>query len=218
MIMKVMTQFTDFYDDIGLTAALFYCDILNNTAIYKIANHLNNKTSDDNLAAIIANRTDDDANKKLFKNYLNSLGIKFSDPKRAVVAKVFYYILHDRIDFYRGIKFLDFKVLDYKKITEYVGDDVGIEQLIGNFYAVDDGDLSNEKDIETAIGYVIRDMKQYVNEHLAGFPLVDNMPEGGKKTVMETEVEEKVRAKAIAKGIEIKKHWEDQYRMARGKK
>jgi hypothetical protein len=197
-------------------AALFYIDILNNTDIYKIANHLNNKASDDVLVKIIANGANGN-NKKLFENYLNTLGIKFVDSKRAVVAKVFYYILRNRIDFYKGIRFLDFKVLDYENTTEYLGDEVGIERVIGNFYAVDDGDLDDEKKIETAIEYVIREMKQYVNEHLAGFPMVNNISKDDQKTVIETEIEKEVKAKALAKGIEAKNHWENQYRMAREK-
>jgi hypothetical protein len=191
--------------------------MLNDADIYEIANHLNNKTFDDALAQIVVNGPDDNNNKELFENYLRKLGIKFFVSNRAVAAKIFYYILQDRIDFYKGIRFVHHNVSNVEKITEYVGDDIGIEQILGNFYAVDDGDLDDEKDIEVTIEYIIRDMKQYVNEHLVDFPMVNNISKEDKKTVIETEIEKKVKVKALTKGIEIKNHWKDQYLMAREK-
>ncbi|MDR1218411.1 MAG: hypothetical protein LBK73_02250, partial [Treponema sp.] len=100
--MKIMIQFTDFYDDIDFMSALFFNRRLNDADIYEIANRLNNKTPDDVLAQIIANGAGGNR-QRLFENYLNALGMKFLDPKRALIANVFYYILNDRIDFYEGI-------------------------------------------------------------------------------------------------------------------
>ena len=213
--MRIMI--TGFYDDIGFMAALFYNKRLNNADIYEIASHLNNKASDDVLAKIIANGADNANNKKLFKNYLNALGIKFLDHKRALIAKVFYYVLNNRIDFYKGIKFVHRNVSKSKNITRYAGDDVGIEQILGNFYVIDDGDLRNEKNIKTAIEFIIRDLKQYVNEHLVDFPMDNNISQDNKKTVIKTEMEEKVKTKALAKGIEIKNYWDKIYDEARKK-
>jgi hypothetical protein len=212
-----MGNMKHFYDDIDFMIALFFNGLLYNEDIYEIANYLNNKTPDDALAQIVVNGPDDNNNKELFENYLNKLGIKFFVSNRAVAAKIFYYILQDRIDFYKGIRFVDRKVSNYEKITKYVGDDIGIERILGDFYAVDDGDLDDEKKIEAVIEDTIRGMKQYVNEHLVEFPMVNNISKGNKKTVIETEIEKKVKDKALAKGIEAKNHWENQYRMAREK-
>jgi hypothetical protein len=164
--MKAMIQFTDFYDDIGFMVALFYTDMLNNADIYEIANHLTNKVSDDNLANIIVNGTDDDNNKKLFENYLNKLKIKLLNPKRALIAKVFYYILHNRIDLRKGIKFANFEVSNNENITKYVGDDVGIEQILGNYYAIADGDIKDKKDIEATKKLILEELQQYVHDNL----------------------------------------------------
>ncbi|MDR1220650.1 MAG: hypothetical protein LBK73_13705 [Treponema sp.] len=164
--MKVMIQFIDFYDDIGFMSALFYSDMLNNVDIYKIANHLTNNISDDNLVKIIVNGVDDDNNKKLFENYFIKLNIKLLHPKKALIAKVFYYILHNRIDLSKGIKFANFEVSDNENITRYVGDDVGIEQILGNYYAVDDGDLTDKKDIEATKKLILEEMQQYVHDNL----------------------------------------------------
>jgi hypothetical protein len=165
-----MIQFSDFYDDIDFMIALFFNGMLNNADIYEISNRLNNKISDDGLDKIIANGVNGN-NKRLFGNYLNALGIKLLDPKRALIAKVFYYILHDRIDFNEGIEFARYDVSSFKEAIEYVGDDVGISRLLGNYFAIDDGDLKDEKDIKTAKGFIFRDMRQYVNDNLMKFPV-----------------------------------------------
>jgi hypothetical protein len=198
--------------------ALFYNRMLSNADICEIANRLNNKTPDDVLAQIIGNWSDNDNNNKLFENYLNARGIKFADYKRALIAKVFYYILHDRIDLYKGISFVYFNVSKHENIIKYCGDDVGIELIYGNYSLIADGDLRNEKDIEKAVEFIIRDLKQYVNEYLVEFPLDNNISKDNKKIVIKAEMEEKVKAKAFAKGIEAKNHWDKLWEEARKKK
>jgi hypothetical protein len=164
--MKDMIQFIDFYDDIGFMAALFYSDMLNNADIYKIANHLANKVSDDNLAKIIVNGIDDNNNKKLFENYLIKLNIIFLHPKKHLTAKVFYYILHNRIDLNKGIRFLNLKVVDYGNCTKYLGDDIGIEQILGNYYAIEDRNLTDKKDIEATKKLILEELQQYIHDNL----------------------------------------------------
>jgi hypothetical protein len=163
--MKIMIQFSDFYDDIDFMVALFYNRMLSNADICEIANHLNNKTSDDVLAAIVANGVNS-KNNRLFDNYLNSLGIKFFNSKRAVIAKVFYYILHNRIGLNEGIGFVDHKVIDYGDPTKYLGDDVGIAQLLGKYYAIADGDVTDKKKIEDIKKLILEEMQQYVDDNL----------------------------------------------------
>jgi hypothetical protein len=160
-----MIQFTDFYDDIDFMIALFYNRALNNADVYEVANRLNNKTSDDFLAKIIANGANGN-NKRLFDNYLNALGIKLFDSKRAIVAKLFYYILHNRIDFFEGIWFARFYVSNNKNITKYVGDDIGIEQILGDYYAIVDGDITDEKDIKDLKQLILEELQQYVKDNL----------------------------------------------------
>jgi hypothetical protein len=161
-----MMQFTDFYDDIDFMIALFYNRMLSNADIYEIANHLNNKTSDDILAKIIANGANGN-NKRLFDNYLNALGIKLFDSKRAIVAKLFYYVLHNRIGLNEGIGFVDHNVIDYGDPTKYVGDDVGIAQLLGKYYAI--YDITDKKKIEYIKKLILEEMQQYVKENLVEF-------------------------------------------------
>jgi hypothetical protein len=211
-----MIQFSDFYDDIVFMVALFFNYMLNDADIYEIANRLNNKTPDDILAKIIANGPSGN-NQGLLENYLNALEIKCLDPKRALTANVFYYILNNRLDLGKGIRFLDVNVLDYENITKYLGDDVGIERIIGYFYAVDDGDLTDEKDIEDAIKDVFKDMEQYVQDNLAHFSMDNTIAEDNKRTIIKTEME-KAKVKAFARGIEIRDYWEKTLDEARKKK
>jgi hypothetical protein len=204
--MKVMIPFTDFYDDIVFMAALFFNGMLHDAHIYEVASRLHNKKPDDVLAQIIANGADGN-NKGLFHTYLEAFGIKFLDPKRALIAKMFYYILHNRMDLYKGINFINFKVRNNENITKYVGDDVGIEKLLGAFYAVTDGDLRDEKDIEAAITDVFKEMKQYVRDNPVHISMDTAIAEDNEKTVTKTEME-KARAKALAKGIEMRDYYD----------
>ena len=145
-----------------------YCntDLLNNLDIYEIAKNFNKNNSDDILVSIITNETDNDNNKKLFKEYLDNKKIKFLYPKKTLVAKVFYYILHNKIDIIKGIRFVHYYVSNNENITEYVGDDVGIEEIIGDFYAIYDGDITNEKDIETTKKLIFENMQRYVHDNM----------------------------------------------------
>jgi hypothetical protein len=161
-------QFSCFYDDIDFMIALFFNRMLNNAHIYEIANHLNNKKSDDVLVKIIDKGTDINS-KKLFYSYLNAFGIKYFDSRRSIVAKVFYYILHDRIDLGKGFKFVKCWVSDFKKTKKYVGDDVGIEQICGNFHSI--CDFADEKDRRILKEAVLAEMQQYVRDNLVEFPL-----------------------------------------------
>ena len=196
--------FSDFYDDIDFMIALFFFGMLNNADIYEVANRLNEKTSDDILAQIIANGTDVN-NKKLFNNYLNALGIKFLDSRRAVAAKVLYYILHNRINFYTGINFVYNNVSEHENTKYIVGDDIGIE-VLQQFWLIDDGDLENEKDIENVIESIIIKMKKYINEYLVNFSKNNSISKNNIKIVIEPEIENNVKIKALAEGIEIRDH------------
>ena len=203
-----MNQHSDFYDDIGFFSALFYNKMLDNRDIYYIVKILNDKISDDIFTEIIENGEENNNNKKLFKKYLRVNGIKYLDHKRALIAKIFYYILYDRIDFYKGIRFAHRNVSVFKKTKTYVGDDVDIERILGKFYMIDDGDLSNEKDIETAIEFIISNLKQYINDNLVNFP-INNISKNNEKIVIDAEIEKKVKIKAFAKGIQAKNYWDE---------
>jgi hypothetical protein len=147
--------------------ALFYNRMLNNADIYEIANRLNNKTPDNILAKIIANGANTH-NKRPFENYLKARGIEFFSSERAIVAKVFYYILHDRIDFNEGIGFVDHKVIDYGEPIKSLGDDIGIAQLLGNYYYI--CDITDKEKIEAIKKLILEEMQRYVNEYLVEFP------------------------------------------------
>jgi hypothetical protein len=163
-------QFTDFYDDIDFMIVLFYNRMLSNADVYGTVNRLNNKTTNDILAKIIANGPDGN-NKRLFYNYLDAHRIKLFDSKRAVAAKVFYYILHNKIDFYKGIWFVHRNVSDNKNITEYIGDDIGIDQILGKYYAIVDADITDKKDIEAFKKQIQKEMRQYIKDNLVEFPV-----------------------------------------------
>jgi hypothetical protein len=158
-----MLQFSDFYDDINFMAAMFYRNLLDSMYIYEIANHLTNKISDDYLTKIIANRGEDNNNQKLFENYLKKLGIKFLDHKKYLTAKIFYYMLNNKIDFKEGINFVHHDVSDPKGA---IGDDIGIDRILSKYYAIDEGLVPDKKDVETLKKQILDEMQQYVRDNL----------------------------------------------------
>ena len=166
-----MIKLEDFYDDIGFMAALAYNCMLKNEHIYKFANHLNNKMPDANLDKIIANKPNDNSNKELLENYLNKLGINFLNFRRALIAKIFYYILHDRISFDEGIKFADHSVIISTHITKHVDGDINFGRILGDFIAIEDRDVRDRKNIEAFKKRILKNMRQYVKEHLEEFPV-----------------------------------------------
>jgi hypothetical protein len=197
-----MIQFTDFYDDIGFIAALFYNDMLNNMDIYEIANRLTSKISDDNLSKIIINGVDDNNNKKLFEGYLIKLNIKFLQPKKALIAKVFYYILHNRIDLNEGIRCATYDVSDIADSTNYIGDDTGIEYIVGDYYAIDDGNLIYKKDIKIAKKLIFEGMQKYIHENLVNSPM-DNIKKKDRssRVALDKQIDAKLKLRKSAASI-----------------
>ena len=161
----------DFSGDIYFMAALFYNNLLNNVDIYNIANHLTNTVDDDDLINILVNGKDDENNKKLFGNYLNNLNIDYLHPKETLIAIVFYYILHNKINMYSGIKFAHTNVSNSKDTVEYVGDDVGIAQILGYYFAIDDCDITDKKEIEDTEKLILEEIQQYVLYNLPDLPI-----------------------------------------------
>ena len=159
LINKCYTDKKCYYDDEDIVS---YMDI----HIYEIARYLNSKIPDDYLSNIITNRIDDLNNRKLFDKYLNKKNIKFSYPKKTLIAKVFYYILNNRIDFDEGIRFVHYNVSNRVNITEYIGDDVGIEKIVGDYFAIDDGDITYEEDIKKLKILILEEMQQYIQNNL----------------------------------------------------
>ena len=154
-------------------AALYYNDLLNREDIYNIANSLTNTLDDDDLINILVNGEGDDNNIKLYVNYLNKLNIKYLYPKETLTAIVFYYVLHNKINMYSGICFVDRNVRNFEDTMYYVGDDVGIEQILGDYYYIDDGDAIDVEHIREAEKFLIEELQQYVYYNLPDLDIYD---------------------------------------------
>lgn len=157
-------NFSEFIDDIELMAALFYNNKLNKNDIKKIADNITSFESDDNLIAILLSDDTEEIN-YYFKKYIENKHIIINDKKRFLIRKIFQYILNGRIDLINGIKFIDFEIRDFKDDKEIVGDSVGIEKVLGNFYLINDGDVTTEKDIESTKKIIQEEIKEYIKNN-----------------------------------------------------
>jgi hypothetical protein len=161
-----MIQFECFYDDIDFMAALFYNNILHKSYIFEIANYLTKKISDDNLISIIVNGSDDDNNEKLFKNYLAKLKIEYLHPEKIIVAKIFYYILHSKIDIKEGIDFIWNNVRVCKDPRESVADALGISNITSKFYSICEGLAGDNDNITIFRKKIIKEMQEFIHDNL----------------------------------------------------
>ena len=64
-----------------------------------------------------------------------------------------------------GIDFVHYQISDQSKYKKYVGDDLGIEQILGNYFAIDDGDVTDEKQIQELTQEIYKEMQEYIQKH-----------------------------------------------------
>lgn len=159
-----MIDFSKFYDDIEFVAALFYNNLLTDENVRIIADKLTETENDDVLIDIIVSSYTDDNLKKIEK-YIESKKIKIKNKKIFLTKKIFQYILKNEISISDGIRFIHLEISNNEEIKEYVGDDIGIEQILGNFYAIDDGDVTDPKSIKRLIQKIQKEMKEYIKNN-----------------------------------------------------
>ena len=160
-----MLDFTKFYNDLEFVAALYYNNMLTNQDIYDIANKMINSDPDEKLIDILVATNETDKNLVKFGEYIKTKNISFKDPQRFLIKKIFQYILKMDIALSDGIKYINFKILNSELTKKYVGDYVGIEQIIGNFWAIEDGDVTDSKNIQILEDLIKKDMLKYIEEN-----------------------------------------------------
>ena len=159
-----MINFIDFYKDIEFMYALFLENKLTVSDLKQIADKL--IITDDNkylIDILVTNETDNISD--LFEKYVKSKNISIKNAKKEIVKKVFHYILKNKIQMNEGIDFLHYEVSDYLKDKQYIGDNIGIEKILGNYISIDDGDITDEKQIDEIKQEIIKNMQKYVDEN-----------------------------------------------------
>ncbi|MDR0364081.1 MAG: hypothetical protein LBH92_03570 [Bacteroidales bacterium] len=157
-----MIDFSKFYTDIGFVAALFYNNLLTNEMVLDIADVLTQTENNDILIDILVSRYKDDNLKKI-EEYIKSKNMYIKDKKRFLIKKTFQYILNGEISLNDGIRFINFEIIDREKTNMYLGDDVGVEQILGNFWAINDGDVTDTIQIKQLEKEINHEMKTYIN-------------------------------------------------------
>jgi len=159
-----MITFTKFYNDYEFMAALFYNDMLDSEDIYKIADLLTNKISDNELVNILLHKPNDHDNQILMNAFFERHNLKCNYPKQYIVAKIFYYILQNKILLSDGIDFVHYDLSDYEAIKEYIGDDIGIEKIIADYDPIDDGHLTSEQS-NILKSKIYKNMREYIKQY-----------------------------------------------------
>lgn len=159
-----MINFVDFYKDIEFMYALLLENKLTASDLKQIANRL--IITDDNKYLINILISDENDNVfELFKKYVQSKNITINNTKKEIVKKIFFYILKNEIQINAGIDFLHYEISDYSKDKQYIGDNIGIEKILGNYISIDDGDITDKKHINKIKQEIIKDMQKYIDEN-----------------------------------------------------
>ena len=159
-----MLDFSKFYNDIYFIYALFKENYLKIDDIKKIADKL--VIYDDNkyLIDILISENNDDVI-ILFDSYLKDKNIYVKDLKIEITKKIFGYILNKEIQMKEGIDFIHYQVEASSKYKKYVGDDLGIEKILSNYFLIDDGDVTDEKEVQKIIQEILFEMKKYIKQY-----------------------------------------------------
>ncbi len=158
-----MIDFTKFYDDLSFIYALFMENKLTIDDIRKISDKLVIEDGNDYLVNILISNDEEVSNS--FENYFKDKNIIIENPKIEITKKIFSYILKGCISMKAGIDFVHYQISDQSKYKKYVGDDLGIEQILGNYFAIDDGDVADEKQIHELTQEIYKEMQEYIEKY-----------------------------------------------------
>lgn len=158
-----MIDFSKFYNDLELVAALLYNNFLKEEDIKEIASALIGLDQNDILIDISVSTNSNVT--ELFGNYLKSKQINITNPKKFLTKKLFQYVLANKIDIKSSMEFINFKISEEDRVKEYIGDDIGVEQILGNFWIIEDGDVQDIEEIQQLTKTINEDMSKYIEEN-----------------------------------------------------
>lgn len=157
----------NYYNDLGFIAALFYSDLLNKEDIFEISNYLTNNNYDSNYLIEILLDYKNNKNKILnnFDLFLKEKNLSITSKVKAIgilINKIFKEILNNKISFMDGVKFIIEYLIDNSKNKEFIGDYLGLDEIIGIYYAIDDGDIINKSEIKKTLNLGIKMIEDYL--------------------------------------------------------
>ena len=157
-----MIDFSKFYGDLHFVAALYNNKFLTDTDIQQVANTLIDLKAEPMLVAISVSNSCNI--KELFETYLKQQHIQIIDSKRELTKSIFSYVLAGKIDMTPAMEFINFNISEADKVKEYVGDDIGVERILGNFWLIEDGDLCDD-DFKKLTETINKDMCAYIQKN-----------------------------------------------------
>jgi hypothetical protein len=159
-----MINLLDFYHDKEFIAALYYNGSLTNEDIYNIAHRLLETENNDILIDIVVSKYKDE-NLYKFERYINDIKVDSKNKKIFLTKKIFQYILNNLICSDLGIRFIHFELIDREQTKEYLGDDIGVEQILGKYWAIDDRDVTDPKEIKKLEEEIKQEMQNYIDNN-----------------------------------------------------
>ncbi|MDR1426052.1 MAG: hypothetical protein LBI70_03650 [Rickettsiales bacterium] len=154
--------------DLSIVSYLFYGELLDDCDIVEIVDDLTNRGVDsDYLINILINK-EDNLNydvKGTFSSFLKSNNLQIcskNEAQRNVIRFIFEKIMDDNVDLRDGIGFIIKYMVNSGENGEYLGEHLGISEVICTYYSIDDVDIMDKISMKSAIADVMDCMRDYL--------------------------------------------------------
>ncbi|MDR0726882.1 MAG: hypothetical protein LBF37_02355 [Rickettsiales bacterium] len=161
-----------FSRDIVLMGAMFRAGLLNAASVREVADNLLSTDygpfpgyTDETLISIVVSYKDEKIGDD-FNQFLDDNDVKIDHPKQTLVAKVFYYILENKLDFWAGMDFLFRVVHDYHTDEDFDGILYDYKYNVRE-YRDDPWILS---DCQGEVVSLLNDMRKYTQQYIGHVP------------------------------------------------
>ena len=164
-----MIELKKYYNNLYFMSLLFNSNLLKIYDIIEIVNILTNKGDDNEfLINILLDKNNTENVYDNFNKYLNLKKLIINDRKKLIekiILFIFNEILINKINLMDGIEFIINDFLEQGKSEKYFGDYLNISDIISVYYTIDDGDITNKKELQKATNILFDLIKEYIKKY-----------------------------------------------------
>lgn len=164
-----MIELKKYYNNLYFMSLLFNSNLLKIYDIIEIVNILTNKGDDNEfLINILLDKNNTENVYDNFNKYLNLKKLIIDDRKKLIekiILFIFNEILINKINLMDGIEFIINNFLKQGKSEKYFGDYLNISDIISVYYTIDDGDITNKKELQKATNILFDLIKEYIKKY-----------------------------------------------------
>ena len=164
-----MIELKKYYNNLYFMSLLFNTNLLKIYDVIEIVNILTNNGDDNEfLINILLDENNTENVYDNFNKYLNLKKLIINDRKKLIekiILFIFNEILINKINLMDGIEFIINNFLEQGKSKKYFGDYLNISDIISVYYTIDDGDITNKKELQKATNILFDLIKEYIKKY-----------------------------------------------------